>query len=82
MTGWTSTMELAGSDPKWKSNFSDILSQKQWSKDISPIVDKLKNGERLDFEDGLKLFDHKDLFELGMLATSSCLLYTSDAADE
>ena len=63
MTGWTSTMELAGSDPEWKSNFSDILSQKQWSKDISPIVDKLKNGERLDFEDGLKLFSNSLSFE-------------------
>ncbi len=71
MTGWNSTMELAGSDPDWKSKFSELLSQNQWSQEISPIVEKLKNGERLDLNDGLKLFEHNNLFEVGMLANYS-----------
>lgn len=71
MTGWKSTMELAGSDPNWKENLSELLSGQEWSDEISPVVNKLKLGQRLNLEDGLKLFHHADLFELGMLATSS-----------
>ena len=71
MTGWTSSMELAGSDPDWKSNLSDSLSNSSWSDDLSPVIEKLKNGQRLSLEDGMILFNHKDLFELGRLATSS-----------
>ena len=71
MTGWTSSMKLAGSDPEWKSSLRTILSESNWSEEITPIVEKLKNGDRLSLEDGLKLFNHKDLFEVGRLAKSS-----------
>ena len=70
MTDWTSSIELAGSDPEWKSKLCGILSQADWSVEITPVVDKLKNGERLTLQDGMILFNHKDLFELGRLATS------------
>lgn len=71
MSGWTSSMKLAGCDPEWKSSLMTILSESNWSEEITPIVEKLKNGDRLSLEDGLKLFNHKDLFEVGRLAKSS-----------
>ncbi len=37
-------------------------------KDTFPVIDKVLNGERLSFEDGVKLFKTNDLLTLGTLA--------------
>ncbi len=37
-------------------------------KDIFPVIDKVLNGKRLSFEDGVKLFKTHDLLTLGTLA--------------
>jgi len=37
-------------------------------KNLFPIIDKVLNGERLSFEDGLKLFESSDILTIGSLA--------------
>ena len=37
-------------------------------KNLFPIIDKVLNGERLTFEDGLKLFESSDILTIGSLA--------------
>lgn len=37
-------------------------------REIFPVVDKILEGERLSFEDGVKLFNTKDILTLGALA--------------
>ena len=68
MTGWASTLTIAGSDHDWPSKLKEMLSQKQWSSNLSKIVDKLKNGTRLSIADGHTLYQHKNLYEVGQLA--------------
>jgi aminodeoxyfutalosine synthase len=38
-------------------------------KELNPIIDKVLNGERLSFEDGVKLFNSTDLTTIGSLAS-------------
>ena len=71
MTDWSSTVELAGCDPNWKDNISSLLDDIEWSIEIRPIVEKIRNGQRLDLTDGILLYNHTDLFEIGLLATCS-----------
>ena len=35
---------------------------------IADIAEKLESGERLSLEDGVRLFEHPDLLEVGSLA--------------
>ena len=58
----------AGESPKWRSVLSEYLSSQQWPDQFKPIVKKLSNGERLSKEDGLFLFNTKDLDTLGQIA--------------
>ena len=51
MTDWSSTVELAGCDPNWKDNISSLLDDIEWSIEIRPIVEKIRNGQRLDLTD-------------------------------
>ena len=67
MTDWSSTVELAGCDPNWKDNISSLLDDIEWSIEIRPIVEKIRNGQRLDLTDGILLYNHTDLFEIGLL---------------
>ena len=71
MTVWSSTIELAGSDSNWKENISNLLDEISWSDEILPVVKKVRNSERLDLNDGILLYNHLDIFELGLLATCS-----------
>ena len=71
MTGWSSTVELAGSDANWQDNFAKMVEQHSWSQEIQPVVDKISKGERLNLDDGLLLYNHLDVFEVGLLATCS-----------
>ena len=40
----------------------------RYPRGLSDIVEKLDAGDRLDLDDGVRLFDHPDLHELGTLA--------------
>ncbi len=68
MTGWTSTLELAGCDENWVENLSGLLSNYNWSNSLGTIANKLSVGERLSISDGHMLFSHANLIELGQLA--------------
>ncbi|MEW6129214.1 MAG: aminofutalosine synthase MqnE [Acidobacteriota bacterium] len=41
------------------------------SEELQPIAEKVQNGERLSFEDGVKLFAHHDLISIGAMANLS-----------
>ena len=71
MTGWSSTVKLAGCDPNWNEKLANSIDEINWSDEIKPVVNKLRNGERLDLDDGILLYNHLDLFEVGLLATCS-----------
>ncbi|MBT04675.1 MAG: aminofutalosine synthase MqnE [Euryarchaeota archaeon] len=71
MTEWSSTVKLAGCEPNWKSNVAKYVDQFKWSDEILPVVKKVRNGERLDMNDGILLYNHLDIFEVGLLATCS-----------
>ncbi|HHG74904.1 MAG TPA: aminofutalosine synthase MqnE [Persephonella sp.] len=49
------------------ADFDRLLSLTS-DKELSPIIDKVLKGERLSFEDGVKLFKTQDLLTLGLLA--------------
>ena len=68
MTGWSSSITLAGSNPNWLESLRGMLDDINWSHPLKSIVKKIRGGISLNVEDGLLLFDHKDLFELGLLA--------------
>ena len=72
---------LAGEHEDWLHRLGVSLSASKWSESLQGIVGKLALNTPLDLEDGVVLFNHPDLHELGALA-NACLLYTSDAADE
>ena len=69
MSGWTSSRFDAGSNQDWQQRLTDsLLQSSQWSKPLSPLVDKLIRGESLSLEDGLTLYNHPNLSEVGRLA--------------
>ena len=68
MTEWSASIQNAGSAVNWKENLKISLLDKQWSKTIKPIARKLANGDRLSIADGLILYQHNNLSEVGMLA--------------
>ena len=68
MTEWSASIQNAGSAANWKEKLKISLSDKQWSKPVEPIATKLANGDRLSIEDGLILYQHPNLSEVGMLA--------------
>ena len=69
MSGWESTVLDAGSNPDWKSLLPELVGEpKTWSESIRPIANKISQGQRLNLEDGLSLFQHPNLSEVGRLA--------------
>ena len=68
MPGWISTPSSAGCDADWVQNFGQLVETKQWSENLTDIVMKLTNGIRLSVEDGVRLFEHPNLYEVGQLA--------------
>ena len=69
MSGWESTVLDAGSNPDWKSLLPELVGEsKTWSENIRPVANKISRGQRLNLEDGLLLFQHPNLSEVGRLA--------------
>ena len=68
MEQWSSTQELAGCLKDWQQRLSESLEFEQWSETIIPIAEKVALGERLSIEDGLILYQHPNLNEVGRLA--------------
>ena len=71
MPGWKSTLVSAGSDVNWTGKLSKLISYKQWSPELSEIIEKLSSGKRLSVDDGVTLFNHPKLHEVGQLANFS-----------
>ena len=68
MNQWTSTQSHAGCKQDWQERLADSLEHVQWSESITPIAKKVALGTRLSIEDGLILFQHQNLNEVGRLA--------------
>jgi aminodeoxyfutalosine synthase len=58
----------AGANQDWHDRFMSSLHAESWSKGLSPVIEQLVSGGRLDLEHGLLLYNHPDLPELGRLA--------------
>ncbi|MGH9331394.1 MAG: aminofutalosine synthase MqnE [Vicinamibacterales bacterium] len=50
------------------TDFADVAASRLAAAGLSAVADKLDAGARLDFEDGVRLFDSPDLLALGWLA--------------
>ena len=59
---------LAGEHHDWAHRFESSLDQRQWSSALKPIASKLAANRPLTIEDGLVLYHHPDLNEVGALA--------------
>ncbi len=69
MSAWESSVLDAGSNPEWKSLLPKLVGGLDtWSENIQPIAAKVSNGHRLTLADGLVLFEHPNLSEVGRLA--------------
>lgn len=64
---------LAGAHPDWPKRLADSLGTVEWSSVLQPIVEKLRENTPLSVEDGLMLYHHADLHEVGQLAHHSRL---------
>ena len=84
MAEWSSSVTEAGVQTDWREQIQLLISAENWSPVIQPIAEKIANCERLTVDEGLILYKHKDLTEIGKLAGlaktaryGNCLLYTS-----
>lgn len=68
MSAWTSTRSVAGSNEDWQQRLATSLQQHAWSAALTNIVGKLAAGEQLTLQDGLTLYHHPNLNEVGLLA--------------
>ena len=59
---------LAGEQHNWLEQLRELLSQRRWSEALQPLADKLARNQPLSLEDGLTLYNHVDLNEVGALA--------------
>ena len=59
---------LAGEHHDWARRLESSLAQRQWSSALNPIAVKLASNQPLTLEDGLVLYRHPDLNEVGALA--------------
>ena len=59
---------LAGEHHDWAQRLESSLGQRQWSSALNPIASKLAVNHPLTLEDGLVLYQHPDLNEVGALA--------------
>ena len=58
----------AGENADWQQSLAIELSKRNWPTEFSHIVDKLSSGTALDHDDGVLLFESKDLDTIGSLA--------------
>jgi aminodeoxyfutalosine synthase len=68
MNQWSSTQSQAGCNQDWQERLTNSLERVQWSKPITPIAGKIALGTRLSIADGLILYEHQNLNEIGRLA--------------
>lgn len=68
MQEWESDVKVAGSNSDWQSILASSVEENVWSKPIQPIAYKLTQGEPLSLEDGLILYNHHNLSEIGKLS--------------
>ena len=69
MSAWTSTVQQAGSNIDWNERLPNLVGEiDTWSPSIRFIVEKVANGVRLTVDDGLILYRHPNLPEVGRLA--------------
>lgn len=59
---------LAGEQHNWLEQLRKSLSQRRWSEALQPLADKLARNQPLSLKDGLTLYNHVDLNEVGALA--------------
>ena len=59
---------LAGEHHDWAQRLESSLEQRQWSSALNPIASKLAANLPLTLDDGLVLYHHPDLNEVGALA--------------
>ena len=59
---------LAGEHHDWARRLESSLALRQWSSALNPIAVKLASNRPLTLEDGLVLYHHPDLNEVGALA--------------
>lgn len=59
---------LAGEHADWLARLEQNISAKTWSINLQSIADKLMENQALTLEDGMVLYNHSDLHELGALA--------------
>ena len=59
---------LAGEHRNWLEQLRESLSQRRWSGALQPLADKLARNQPLSLQDGLTLYNHVDLNEVGALA--------------
>ena len=59
---------LAGEHHNWLEQLRKSLSQRRWSEALQPLADKLAKNQPLSLKDGLTLYNHVDLNEVGALA--------------
>ncbi len=59
---------LAGEDAFWLERLSTSLRSTTWSPALAPLADKLAKNIPLSLQDGMTLYQHPDLHEVGALA--------------
>ena len=59
---------LAGEHNQWLERLQTNLAAIDWSAKLQPLADKLGNNVPLSLEDGMTLYEHPDLHEVGALA--------------
>jgi len=72
MSAWESSIQDAGSLADWKANLPGLVGElSSWSESIRPLAQKVAQGQRLSLDDGLLLYGHPNLSEVGRL--SNCV---------
>ncbi|MCP2505366.1 MAG: CofH family radical SAM protein, partial [Candidatus Poseidoniaceae archaeon] len=72
MSAWESSTQDAGSNIEWKDNLPRLVGDlSSWSEQIQPLAKKVASGQRLTLADGLLLYSHPNLSEVGRL--SNCV---------
>lgn len=69
-----------GESVDWETSLSEQLNREQWPEELTDIVEKLSIGTPLSKEDGVFLFNYKDLDTLGYLANTVKKARFSDGA--
>ncbi|WP_338174323.1 CofH family radical SAM protein [Candidatus Poseidonia alphae] len=69
MENWSSDRKLAGSNGDWLERLSNaLLPVSDWSDAIQDIVQRVADGVHLSLDDGVRLYEHPNLHEVGQLA--------------